>query len=159
MARRRADQLLVERGLAESRTKAQSLIMAGLVTASGRRIDKPGAALAEDAELAVAGPDHPWVSRGGLKLAFALEHFAIDPGGAPGVPRSRVVGSGGGRRLEVGGPVAADEQPQDERHDYGVGDVVEEPDRQHTEDHRSGRRPEPDVLMEQIEHDHEPDGP
>ncbi len=82
MAKRRADQLLVDRGLAESRAKAQALIMAGLVTASGRRIDKPGAALADDAELTVAGRDHPWVSRGGLKLAFALEHFAIPVGGA-----------------------------------------------------------------------------
>ena len=82
MAKRRADQLLVDRGLAESRAKAQALIMAGLVTASGRRIDKPGTALADDAELTVAGRDHPWVSRGGLKLASALEHFAIDVGGA-----------------------------------------------------------------------------
>jgi 23S rRNA (cytidine1920-2'-O)/16S rRNA (cytidine1409-2'-O)-methyltransferase len=82
MAKRRADQLLVDRGLAESRAKAQALIMAGLVTASGRRIDKPGAALVEDTELAVAGRDHPWVSRGGMKLAFALDRFAIDVDGA-----------------------------------------------------------------------------
>ena len=77
MAKRRADQLLVDRGLAESRAKAQALIIAGKVSASGRRIDKPGTALAEGAELTVAGRDHPWVSRGGVKLAFALEHFAI----------------------------------------------------------------------------------
>src|SRR5438270_9107193 len=77
----RADQLLVEQGLAESRTKAQALILAGLVSAGGRRIDKPGTALAEDTELALAGRDHPWVSRGGVKLASALDHFALDPGG------------------------------------------------------------------------------
>src|SRR5437762_4876233 len=77
----RADQLLVEQGLAESRAKAQALILAGLVSASGRRIDKPGTALAEDAELTLAGRDHPWVSRGGVKLAFALDDFAIDPAG------------------------------------------------------------------------------
>ena len=77
MAKRRADQLLVDRGLAESRAKAQALIIAGLVTAAGRRIDKPGTAVAEDAELTVAGRDHPWVSRGGIKLDFALDHFAI----------------------------------------------------------------------------------
>src|SRR5437762_6601467 len=77
----RADQLLVEQGLAESRAKAQALILAGLVSASGRRIDKPGTALAEDAELTLAGRDHPWVSRGGVKLAFALDHFAVDPAG------------------------------------------------------------------------------
>jgi 23S rRNA (cytidine1920-2'-O)/16S rRNA (cytidine1409-2'-O)-methyltransferase len=82
VAKRRADQLLVDRGLVESRTKAQALIMAGLVTASGRRVDKPGAALAEDAELTVAGRDHPWVSRGGLKLAFAFDNFAIPVNGA-----------------------------------------------------------------------------
>src|SRR5207244_10604218 len=74
-------QLLVEQGLAESRAKAQALILAGLVSASGRRVDKPGTALAEDTELTLAGRDHPWVSRGGVKLAFALDHFAIDPGG------------------------------------------------------------------------------
>ena len=77
----RADQLLVEQGLAESRAKAQALILAGLVSTGGRRIDKPGTALAEDTELALAGRDHPWVSRGGVKLGFALDHFAIDPDG------------------------------------------------------------------------------
>src|ERR1700730_17535934 len=80
-AKRRADQLLVEQGLAETRAKAQALILAGLVSTGGRRIDKPGTALAEDTELALAGRDHPWVSRGGVKLGFALDHFAIDPDG------------------------------------------------------------------------------
>jgi len=82
VAKRRADQLLVEQGLAESRAKAQALILAGLVSSAGRRIDKPGTALAEDTELALAGRDHPWVSRGGLKLAHAIAHFSIDPAGA-----------------------------------------------------------------------------
>ena len=81
MAKRRADQLLVERGLAESRAKAQALILAGLVSTESRRVDKAGMALAEDAPLAVAGRDHPWVSRGGIKLAFALDHFNFDPAG------------------------------------------------------------------------------
>ena len=81
-AKRRADQLMVEQGLAESRAKAQVLILAGLVSAAGKRIDKPGTALAEDTELTLAGRDHPWVSRGGVKLAFALDHFNIDPSGA-----------------------------------------------------------------------------
>jgi 23S rRNA (cytidine1920-2'-O)/16S rRNA (cytidine1409-2'-O)-methyltransferase len=80
-SKRRADQLLVEQGLAESRAKAQALILAGLVSATGRRVDKPGTALAEDTELTLAGRDHPWVSRGGVKLAFALDHFGIDPAG------------------------------------------------------------------------------
>src|SRR5258708_34216458 len=80
-AKRRADQLLVEQGLAESRAKAQALILAGLVSMAGRRVDKPGTPLAEDAELTLAGRDHPWVSRGGVKLAFGLDHFAIDPAG------------------------------------------------------------------------------
>jgi 23S rRNA (cytidine1920-2'-O)/16S rRNA (cytidine1409-2'-O)-methyltransferase len=78
LAKRRADQLLVDQGLAESRAKAQALILAGLVSAGGRRVDKPGTALAEETELALAGRDHPWVSRGGIKLAAAIEHFAID---------------------------------------------------------------------------------
>src|SRR6266403_3605366 len=80
-AKRRADQLLVEQGLAESRARAQALVLAGLVSIAGRRVDKPGTPLAEDAELTLAGRDHPWVSRGGVKLAFALDHFAIDPSG------------------------------------------------------------------------------
>jgi 23S rRNA (cytidine1920-2'-O)/16S rRNA (cytidine1409-2'-O)-methyltransferase len=77
LAKRRVDQLLVERGLADTRAKAQALILAGLVSANGRRVDKPGTALEEDMPLAVAGPDHPWVSRGGVKLAAALDHFAV----------------------------------------------------------------------------------
>lgn len=77
----RADQLLVDLGLAESRTKAQALILAGLVFVETRRIDKPGQTLAADTDLTVKGRDHPWVSRGGLKLAKALEAFPIDPAG------------------------------------------------------------------------------
>jgi 23S rRNA (cytidine1920-2'-O)/16S rRNA (cytidine1409-2'-O)-methyltransferase len=81
VAKRRADQLLVDQGLAESRAKAQALIVAGLVSAGGRRIDKPGTALSEETTLALAGPDHPWVSRGGVKLDFAFGRFAIDAQG------------------------------------------------------------------------------
>jgi 23S rRNA (cytidine1920-2'-O)/16S rRNA (cytidine1409-2'-O)-methyltransferase len=77
----RLDLLLVERGLAESRSRAQALIMAGIVFSGGRRLDKPGAMVAPDMSIAVRGVDHPWVSRGGLKLAAALDHFAIDPAG------------------------------------------------------------------------------
>ncbi|HYN38713.1 MAG TPA: TlyA family RNA methyltransferase [Rhodospirillales bacterium] len=77
----RLDQLLVERGLAESRARAQALIMAGLVFSAERRLDKPGTTLAADAPLEVRGRDHPWVSRGGVKLAAALDAFAIDPHG------------------------------------------------------------------------------
>jgi len=81
MPKQRVDQLLVERGLAESRARAQALVMAGLVFSGAKRIDKPGATLAAEAPLAVKGKPHPWVSRGGVKLAHALEHFAIDPKG------------------------------------------------------------------------------
>lgn len=77
----RADQALVERGLAESRTRAQALIMSGAVFIGTVRIDKPGTMLAADAPLELRGRDHPWVSRGGVKLAHALEHFEIDPKG------------------------------------------------------------------------------
>ena len=77
----RIDQLLVARGLAESRTRAQALVMAGIVFSGESKIAKPGQQVAEDAPLEVRGRDHPWVSRGGLKLAHALEHFALDPTG------------------------------------------------------------------------------
>ncbi len=80
-AKRRADQLLVERGLAESRARAQALILAGLVSAAGRRVDKAGTPLAAEADLEVRGRDHPWASRGGVKLAHGLDHFALDPAG------------------------------------------------------------------------------
>ncbi len=74
----RIDQLLVERGLAESRTRAQALVMAGHVMLGDKKVDKPGLQVAEDAEVSVKGQDHPWVSRGGIKLAHALEQFGID---------------------------------------------------------------------------------
>lgn len=77
-AKRRADQLLVERGLAESRARAQALILAGSVFEGERRIAKAGDQLATDTALRVKGRDHPWVSRGGVKLAHALDHFGID---------------------------------------------------------------------------------
>ena len=70
------------RGLAESRTKAQALIMAGVVFSGERKLAKPGDMLAEDAELEVRGKDHPWVSRGGIKLAHGLDHFGFDVTGA-----------------------------------------------------------------------------
>jgi 23S rRNA (cytidine1920-2'-O)/16S rRNA (cytidine1409-2'-O)-methyltransferase len=79
--KRRADQLLVEHGLAESRAKAQALILAGLVSFAGRRVDKAGEQLPADAALVLKGRDHPWVSRGGVKLAHALDHFAISVSG------------------------------------------------------------------------------
>ena len=82
MPKQRADQMLVDRGLAESRTRAQALIMAGLVFAGTRKVEKPGQALAPDVEIEVRGRDHPWVSRGGVKLAHGLDHFGWDVGGA-----------------------------------------------------------------------------
>jgi 23S rRNA (cytidine1920-2'-O)/16S rRNA (cytidine1409-2'-O)-methyltransferase len=81
VTKQRADQLLVDQGLAESRAKAQALILAGVVSCAGRRIDKPGQELAADAALSVKEHDHPWVSRGGVKLAHALDHFRIDVAG------------------------------------------------------------------------------
>ena len=84
--------MLVDRGLVESRTRAQALIMAGLVFAGTRKVDKPGQTLADDVVLDVRGRDHPWVSRGGIKLAHGLAHFgwaidglvAIDVGSSTG---------------------------------------------------------------------------
>ncbi len=88
----RADQLLADRGLAESRTRAQALILAGLVYTGDRKVEKAGQPLTPDAPLEVKGKDHPWVSRGGLKLDHALTYFewnvegaiAIDVGSSTG---------------------------------------------------------------------------
>jgi 23S rRNA (cytidine1920-2'-O)/16S rRNA (cytidine1409-2'-O)-methyltransferase len=74
----RIDRLLVERGLFESRAKAQQAIAAGMVSAGGVSITKPAEEVSTDADIK-ASPAHPWVSRGGVKLAAALDHFAIDP--------------------------------------------------------------------------------
>ena len=74
--------MLVARGQAENRTRAQALVMAGRVFCGERRLDKPGAKIPADSALEVRGPVHPWVSRGGVKLAHALDHFALDLEGA-----------------------------------------------------------------------------
>lgn len=80
-AKQRLDQALVDRGLAESRAKAQAAIMAGLVFSGEKRLDKPGLSIAADAPLELRGKPHPWVSRGGLKLQHGLDHFGLDPAG------------------------------------------------------------------------------
>jgi 23S rRNA (cytidine1920-2'-O)/16S rRNA (cytidine1409-2'-O)-methyltransferase len=72
----------VSSGLADSRTKAQALIMAGAVFSGERKLAKPGEMIADDAPLEVRGKDHPWVSRGGIKLDHGLTHFGFDVGGA-----------------------------------------------------------------------------
>lgn len=77
----RVDQLLVERGLVESRARAQALVLAGLVFHGEAKVAKPGQTVPADAVLDVRGRDHPWVSRGGVKLAHAIEHFGLDPAG------------------------------------------------------------------------------
>lgn len=82
MVKSRADQLLVDRALVESRAKAQALILAGLVFSRERKIEKAGQSLAPDAPLEVRGKEYPWVSRGGIKLAHALEYFGWDVAGA-----------------------------------------------------------------------------
>ena len=82
MPKSRPDQMLVERGLAESRARAQALILAGLVWSGDRKVEKAGQAMAFDAPLEVKGRDHPWVSRGGIKLAHGLAHFGWDVSGA-----------------------------------------------------------------------------
>ncbi len=82
MAKQRADQLLVGRGLADSRSRAQALIMAGVVFSGEKKIAKAGELLADDAPLEVRGKDHPWVSRGGVKLDHGLTHFGFDVAGA-----------------------------------------------------------------------------
>lgn len=78
----RLDQLIVDRGLAESKTRAQALVMAGHVYIGDAKAQKSGQQIAEDADISVKGSDHPWVSRGGIKLAHALDTFSIDVTGA-----------------------------------------------------------------------------
>lgn len=79
--KQRADLALVERGLAESRTRAQALILAGLVFSGEQRVAKAGDLVQAGQPLELRGQDHPWVSRGGVKLAHALEHFGLSPQG------------------------------------------------------------------------------
>jgi 23S rRNA (cytidine1920-2'-O)/16S rRNA (cytidine1409-2'-O)-methyltransferase len=79
--KQRADQMLVARGLVESRARAQALIMAGKVFSGDRAVAKAGDLLPEDVALSIRGQDHPWVSRGGLKLDHALRHFGLSPSG------------------------------------------------------------------------------
>lgn len=81
MAKQRVDLMLVERGLAPSRERARALVLAGIVFSGERRIDKAGDVLAEGAPLEVRGADHPYVSRGGVKLEGALDSLAVDPRG------------------------------------------------------------------------------
>jgi 23S rRNA (cytidine1920-2'-O)/16S rRNA (cytidine1409-2'-O)-methyltransferase len=78
MAKARADQLLVDRGLVESRARGQALILGGHVYSGDRKVEKAGQQLSQDAPLEVRGRDHPWVSRGGIKLAHGLAHFGWD---------------------------------------------------------------------------------
>ncbi|ALH79968.1 TlyA family RNA methyltransferase [Sphingopyxis macrogoltabida] len=109
MAKQRADQLLVDRGLAESRTRAQALILAGLAFVGDRKIDKAGQQVADDAEISVKGRDHPWVSRGGIKLDHALSHLnwdvtgaiAIDVGSSTGGFTDVLLGRGAARVYAV----------------------------------------------------------
>lgn len=77
MSKLRLDQLVVERGLAPSRERARALILAGQVLVDGRPAAKAGTAVAADVPIALAAPDHPWVGRGGVKLAHALDTFHI----------------------------------------------------------------------------------
>ena len=79
--KQRADLLLVATGLAESRARAQALILAGKVFTNDKRVEKAGDLLPEGAALEVRGQDHPWVSRGGIKLAHGLAQFGLDPAG------------------------------------------------------------------------------
>jgi 23S rRNA (cytidine1920-2'-O)/16S rRNA (cytidine1409-2'-O)-methyltransferase len=81
MPKIRLDLLLVERGLAPSRERARALILAGQVRVDDEVVTKAGTAVPEEAAVTLSGPDHPYVGRGGLKLAHALDHFGIDPAG------------------------------------------------------------------------------
>jgi 23S rRNA (cytidine1920-2'-O)/16S rRNA (cytidine1409-2'-O)-methyltransferase len=77
----RLDELLVQRGLADTASKAQALVMAGVVFSGEQKLTSSGAKVSADLEVTVRGAEHPWVSRGGLKLAHGLTHFGFDPNG------------------------------------------------------------------------------
>src|SRR5688572_16640424 len=83
MKKERIDKLLTEQGMAESRAKAQAMIMAGVVLVDEKRVDKPSATFLPDAQIRIKGesPESRYASRGGLKLEAALEHFRILPTG------------------------------------------------------------------------------
>lgn len=81
MPKERVDKLLVDRGLVETRARAQALILAGLVYSDTKRIAKAGDQISVDAPLSLKGQDHPWVSRGGLKLAHGIAHFGLPVAG------------------------------------------------------------------------------
>jgi 23S rRNA (cytidine1920-2'-O)/16S rRNA (cytidine1409-2'-O)-methyltransferase len=81
ISKTRLDTILVERGLAPSRERARALILAGQVTVGGRMVAKAGTPVPPNADVALVTPDHPYVGRGGLKLAHALDVFRIDPAG------------------------------------------------------------------------------
>ena len=110
--RSRLDTVLVARGLAESRERARALIMAGKVSVAGRPAAKAGQLVPDDAEITVLEPEHPWVGRGGIKLAQALASFALDPAARLGLDIGASTGGftdvllhGGARRviaLDVG---------------------------------------------------------
>src|SRR2546428_11778480 len=109
MTRLRQDGLLAERGLFESRARAQAAIAAGRVTANAVVVHKASDAIPINAELH-AQPEHPWVSRGGVKLAAALDHFRIDPRGRACLDVGASTGGGshvlpprGGRPAYAGG--------------------------------------------------------
>ena len=97
MPKPRLDVVLVERGLAPSRERARALILAGQVTIDGQVISKAGAPVKADARVELAVPDHPYVGRGGLKLAGALDAFTVDPKGR----RALDVGSSTGGFTDV----------------------------------------------------------
>ena len=81
MPKSRLDVLLVARGLAQSRERARALVLAGEVEVNGRPVTKAGTSVDEAAAITLRVPDHPWVGRGGLKLAHALDAFGLDPSG------------------------------------------------------------------------------
>lgn len=81
MSKQRLDQALVARGLVDTRERAKALIMAGKVFSGERKLDKAGLAVPDDMPLELRGQDHPWVSRGGLKLDHAISYFALDMAG------------------------------------------------------------------------------
>src|SRR4051812_23418810 len=101
MARERLDKLVQARGLAASRERARALIMTGDVLVAGRPETKPGTLIDPAAEIALRAADHPYVSRGALKLVKGLDQFAIDLGGA--IALDIGASTGGGSRGVVGG--------------------------------------------------------
>jgi 23S rRNA (cytidine1920-2'-O)/16S rRNA (cytidine1409-2'-O)-methyltransferase len=143
----RLDQLVFERGLAESRSRAQALILAGRVVVDDHRVDKPGTRIDPGAQIRIKGTDHPWVSRGGVKLQGALKEFALQVEGLVALDVGASTGGFTDCLLQHGAKhVYALDVGRGQLHNKLVGD-----DRVESIEGQNIRELEKDALSEQVD--------